>query len=226
MKGGVRFYLAGAVALLTLAGCGRSFLHFGEERAAWRHQAEVSCLKSGAVKIGAGVVQMQPIEGPGMCGADFPLKVAMLGESTALGYADEPRPPAGIPNASGAQPRWPLNEPRYAPAAPVRPVQVAPVQSEPIQGGTCAGCLDRRRSSGPRPPRRPAGRCQFMLRAWRSPTIFPTMPYCRPAASRLLIRATLRLTTRRSISRRRSAPCPRSGRCAARTRRRRSCRRR
>jgi hypothetical protein len=135
MKGGVRFYFSGAVVLLTLAGCGRSFLHFGEERAAWRHQAEVSCLKSGAVKIGTGVAQMQPIEGPGMCGADFPLKVAVLGESTALGYADEPRPPAGIPNASGAQPRWPLNEPRYAPAAPVRPVQVAPVQSEPIQGG-------------------------------------------------------------------------------------------
>jgi len=135
MKGGVCFYFAGAVALLTLAGCGRSFLHFGEERAAWRHAAEVACLKSGAVKIGAGVVQMQPIEGPGMCGADFPLKVAVLGESTALGYADEPRPPAGIPNASDAQPRWPPSEPRYAPLAPVRPVQVAPVQSEPMQGG-------------------------------------------------------------------------------------------
>ncbi len=134
MKGGVCFTLAGAVALLALAGCGRSFLHFGEQRAAWRHEAEVTCLKSGALKVGAGVVQMQPIEGPGMCGVDFPLKVAMLGESPAMGYADEPRPPAGIPNAS-AQPRWPPSEPRYTPVAPVRPVQVAPVQSEPIQGG-------------------------------------------------------------------------------------------
>ena len=67
------------MVLLALAGCGRSFLQFGE-RAAWRHDAEVTCLKSGAVKIGVGVVQMQPIEGPGMCGADFPLKVALLGE--------------------------------------------------------------------------------------------------------------------------------------------------
>ena len=95
MKSGVRFYLAGTVVLLALAGCGRSFLH--GERAAWRHEAEVTCLKSGAVKLGAGVVQMQPIEGPGMCGADFPLKVAVLGESTAMSYADDLRPPASNP---------------------------------------------------------------------------------------------------------------------------------
>src|SRR5664280_3583801 len=103
MKRGVSCYLAGTVVLLALAGCGRSFLQ--GERASWRHEAEVTCLKSGAVKIGVGVVQMQPIEGPGMCGAEFPLKVALLGESgAAIGYGDDPRPPAGIPNAS--QPRW------------------------------------------------------------------------------------------------------------------------
>ena len=83
--------------LLALAGCGRGLLQYGE-RAPWRHQAEVTCLKSGAVKIGTGVVQIQPIEGPGMCGADFPLKVAALGESSAIGYADDLRPPGAIPN--------------------------------------------------------------------------------------------------------------------------------
>lgn len=124
MKCGVRTYLAGTVLLLALAGCGRSFLH--GERAAWRHEAEVACLKSGAVKVGVGVEQMQPIEGPGMCGADFPLKVALLGEGTAMGYADELRPPASIPNGSYDQPRWPASEPRYAPPAPV---QVAPIQN-------------------------------------------------------------------------------------------------
>jgi extensin-like protein len=124
MKSAVRFYLAGTVVLLALAGCGRSF--FQGERAAWRHEAEVTCLKSGAVKLGAGVVQMQPIEGPGMCGADFPLKVVLLGESTAMSYADDLRPPEAIPNASSAQPRWPASEPRYAPPAPV---QSAPIQS-------------------------------------------------------------------------------------------------
>ena len=129
MKGGVRFYLAGTVVLLALAGCGRSFLQFGE-RPAWRHEAEVACLKSGAVKLGVGIVEMKPIEGPGMCGADFPLKVALLGENSAMGYADDLRPPAGIPNARPAQPNWPPSEQRYyMPAAPVRPVQSAPIQS-------------------------------------------------------------------------------------------------
>src|SRR5450830_913403 len=134
MKGGVRFYLAGSVMLLALAGCGRSLLQYGE-RASWRHEAEVTCLKSGGVKIGTGVVQIQPIEGPGMCGADFPLKVAALGESSAVGYADELRPPAAIPNASSAQmPSWPVNEPRYARPAPVQPVQVQPMQAQPMGG--------------------------------------------------------------------------------------------
>jgi hypothetical protein len=120
------------VMLLALAGCGRSFLQTGE-RASWRHQAEVECLKSGAVKFGAGVVQISPIEGPGMCGADFPFKVAALGQSSAVGYADELRPPGAIPNQSSAQmPNWPASQPRYAPPAPVQPVQVQPVQTQPM----------------------------------------------------------------------------------------------
>ena len=129
MKGGVGFYLVGAGVLLALAGCGRSFM--SGERAPWRHQAEVECLKSGAVKIGAGVVQIEPIEGPGMCGADFPLKVAALGESSpAIGYADDLRPPGSIPKNSAQMPRWPINEPQYAPPASVPSVQSAPM---PVQ---------------------------------------------------------------------------------------------
>ena len=125
MKRGVVSYLGGALLLLALAGCGRSFLHFGE-RASWRHEAEVKCLQSGDVKLGAGVVRIDPIEGPGMCGADFPLKVSLLGEGgAAMGYGDDLRPPASIPIAS--QPPWPPSEPRYMPPPPV--------QSEPIQNG-------------------------------------------------------------------------------------------
>ncbi len=139
MKGGPRFYLAGSLLLLALAGCGRSMLQYGE-RASWRHEAEVECLKSGSVKIGTGVVQIQPIEGPGMCGADFPLKVSALGASSMIGYADELRPPGAIPNVSSAQmPRWPANEPRYANPAPVQPVQVQPVQSQPVQNQPAQG---------------------------------------------------------------------------------------
>jgi len=128
MKGGVGLYLVGAGVLVALAGCGRSFM-IGE-REPWRHEAEVSCMKSGVVKLGAGVVRMEPIEGPGMCGADFPLKVAALGESNqAIGYADDLRPPGAIPNASAQMPNWPVSEPRYAPPSTVAPVQVEPMPS-------------------------------------------------------------------------------------------------
>jgi hypothetical protein len=128
MWGSARFTVGGLLVLLALAGCGRSFLSSGE-RASWRHDAEVSCMKSGQVKIGAGVEQMKPIEGPGVCGADFPLKVALLGEnSSALGYGDDLRPPGNIPGA--AQPNWPPSEDRYySRTAPPQPVQQAPIQN-------------------------------------------------------------------------------------------------
>ena len=109
MTRGVRLYLVGSLVLFALAGCGRFFF---AEREPWRREAEVQCLKSGAVKEGVAIVRADAINGPGICGADFPLKVAALGESSAFGYADELRPPAPIPNGS---PRWPLAEPRSAP---------------------------------------------------------------------------------------------------------------
>lgn len=128
MKGGVGLYFAGAGVLLALAGCGRGFM--SGERAPWRHQAEVACMKSGAVKVGTGVVQIEPIEGPGMCGADFPLKVAALGESSpAISYSDDLRPPGSIPANSAQMPRWPINEPRYAPPAPVGSTSVQSAQT-------------------------------------------------------------------------------------------------
>src|SRR3990167_2052641 len=111
MTRGFRLYLVGSVVLVALAGCGRGFFQFGE-REAGRQEAEGQCLKSGSVKETSALVRISPIEGPGMCGADFPLKVAALGESSALGYADEVlRPPGGIPNAGrpAAQPRWPIS---------------------------------------------------------------------------------------------------------------------
>jgi hypothetical protein len=59
---------------------------------------------------------VRAIDGPGICGTDFPLKVAALGESALIGYAEVLRPPGGIPNVgTSSQPRWPVNEPRYEP---------------------------------------------------------------------------------------------------------------
>src|SRR5258708_11859317 len=98
MVRGVRWPLIGSVVLGlvgVLAGCSGRFL---AEREPWRHEAEVACINSGAVKEGAGKVRIQAINGPGMCGADFPLKVSALGDSTTLGYLDELRPPAGLPH--------------------------------------------------------------------------------------------------------------------------------
>jgi hypothetical protein len=101
--------------LLALAGCGGGIMQFGAERAAWRHDAEAACMKSGAIKENAGVVQISPIEGPGMCGADFPLKVAALGVgSVAMSYGDQVRPPGAVPSAS--MPRWPVNDSYYPPS--------------------------------------------------------------------------------------------------------------
>ncbi|WOH67663.1 extensin family protein [Bradyrhizobium sp. BWA-3-5] len=105
MTRGVRLYLVGSFVLVSLAGCGRGFFQ-SAEREPWRAEAELACLKSGAVKESPEVVRIEPISGPGVCGAEYPLKVAALGENTAsFGFADESlRPPGNI----GNQPRWPI----------------------------------------------------------------------------------------------------------------------
>jgi hypothetical protein len=109
MRRGLGFSFVGLAFLGTLAGCGRSFLYM-EEREPWRHEAEVQCLKSGAVKEGPALVRISPIDGPGMCGADFPLKVAALGENPAMAFADDVRPPGAIPKPGTSQPRWPVSQ--------------------------------------------------------------------------------------------------------------------
>jgi len=111
MARGVRLYLVGSFVLVSLAGCGRGFFQ-SAEREPWRAEAEIACLKSGAVKEKAELVRIDPISGPGVCGAEFPLKVAALGESSGgFGFADELRPPGSI----GNQPRWPISQPPAPP---------------------------------------------------------------------------------------------------------------
>ena len=111
MTRGVRLYLVGSFVLVSLAGCGRGFFQ-SAEREPWRAEAEVACLKSGAVKESPELVRIDPISGPGVCGAEFPLKVAALGEGNgSFGFADDLRPPGII----GNQPRWPV---RSRPAPP------------------------------------------------------------------------------------------------------------
>jgi Extensin-like protein C-terminus len=117
MTRGVRLYLVGSIVLVSLAGCGRGF--FSEEREAWRTEAEIACLKSGAVRENAELVRISPISGPGVCGAEFPLRVGAIGETGGtFGFADEDlRPPAPI----GNQPRWPIGQPPPQPQYYPRP---------------------------------------------------------------------------------------------------------
>ena len=167
MTRGVRLYLVGSFVLVSLAGCGRGFFQ-SAEREPWRAEAELACLKSGAVKESAELVRIDPISGPGVCGAEYPLKVAALGENiTSFGFADESlRPPGNI----GNQPRWPITR---APAA-------APPQGN--YQGNYQGSYPaiRRRGSRPMPRRRTArSRCPRRASPRRRMT-----PICRPRARR------------------------------------------
>ncbi len=146
MAGKVRIaYLAmvGAAALAALAGCGRNYLF--EAREPWRREAEAACLKSGAIRESQVLVRTEPIDGPGMCGADYPLKVAALGESAALSYTGSVRPPATIPSGFSAAARAPsavqshANSRRDKPVASVDPTYMRAAgpaastpQSEPL----------------------------------------------------------------------------------------------
>jgi hypothetical protein len=133
MTRGVRWYLVGSfvlVALIALAGCSHFML---AEREPWRHDAEIACLNSGAVKESPARVRISAISGPGMCGADYPLRVSALGESGPLGYSDEaPVPPGAIPNGSMPQ-RWPVTQPSAAPSSGVSSQQLPPLQPRASQ---------------------------------------------------------------------------------------------
>ena len=219
MTHGVRLYLVGSLVLVSLAGCGRGFFQ-SAEREPWRAEAEVACLKSGAVKESAELVRIDPISGPGVCGAEYPLKVAALGDNiTSFGFADESlRPPGTI----GNQPRWPITR---APAA-------APPQGNyrgNYQGnsqGSYSGNypnpappgsrpMPRRRTARSRCPRRASPRrrmtsiCRPKARRNRAAAIWPHRPIRRATVTRRLLLRRIRSHPIRH--RRQHQPCRGSG---------------
>ena len=131
MSRGVLCSLFGALAgagLITLAGC--STQYFVGEREAWRGEAEAACLNSGAAREGPDRVRISSISGPGMCGADYPLRVSALGEGAPLAYDDEPmRPPGSIPDGSLPQ-SWPTIQSNALPP-PSQPQFAQPQYSAP-----------------------------------------------------------------------------------------------
>jgi hypothetical protein len=130
---------AGLALFVGLAGCAG---HFLAQREPWRKDAEIACLKSGAIKESGTIVRVEPINGPGMCGADFPFKIAALGDSAMLGYSGEMRPPGDVPNAG--QQRWPVGTDTFTPAPPParndpRYVPSQRLSNEPAYGARNAG---------------------------------------------------------------------------------------
>ncbi|KAF0231449.1 MAG: extensin family [Beijerinckiaceae bacterium] len=82
---------------VLISGCG--FARF-EPREPWRAEAEAACMRSGIVKQSAYIRPTKPIDGPGPCGSDLPLKVAAFqndSQSVALALAS-----TGATNASFA----------------------------------------------------------------------------------------------------------------------------
>jgi Extensin-like protein C-terminus len=150
MTRGVRKYLVSSVvlvALIAVAGCSHYLM---AEREPWRHDAEIACLNSGAVQESAARVRIASIDGPGVCGADYPLRVSALGERSPLGYTDEPvRPPGAIPDAALPQ-RWPVVQSTALP-----PLQQGAPQTGAPQYGQPKYSQPQYNASRPVPP--PAG---------------------------------------------------------------------
>ena len=88
--------------------------------------------KTGTVKEGAGIVRVKAIRGPGMCGADYPLRVSALGESMTLGYAGEVHAPPGGHHRASLRER-PLGSIRH----PQVTGSVAPVAVKPAATLAC-----------------------------------------------------------------------------------------
>jgi hypothetical protein len=93
----------GCGLLFALSAC--SHVTF-DEREPWRQEAEMVCMQSGTVKQGAAVATVKAIDGPGVCGIAYPLRVTALGETALTSYAEEAMPlpaSAGMPaNTIGA----------------------------------------------------------------------------------------------------------------------------
>lgn len=76
--------LAAGIGVL-LSGCG--FVKM-EPREPWRAEAESACMRSGIIKQSSYIRPSKPIDGPGPCGTDLPLKVsAFQNDSSSVALA-------------------------------------------------------------------------------------------------------------------------------------------
>jgi hypothetical protein len=120
------------IALIALAGCSH---YLFAERESWRRDAEIACLNTGVVKETPQRVRISAISGPGICGMDYPLRIAALGDSPPLAYDDAPpRPPGAVPGGSISQDVPPLVSQAWPDALSRKtpPIASQPIVTQPI----------------------------------------------------------------------------------------------
>ena len=173
MTRGVRWYLVSSLVLgafIALAGCSHYML---AEREPWRHEAELACLNSGAVKESPARVRISAVNGAGACGIEYPIKVSALGgDGPPLAYDEDAiRPPGSIPDrgyaaALARRPALPAAPSTQAHCrhctAPSRPIPsrdtvAAPRHRNSIRG-TRSPASRCRSAAQPRP--QPGSRCR------------------------------------------------------------------
>lgn len=86
-----RVAIFAAVAALTAAGLSACGGLRREKRAEWRAQAEIACIKSGKLRETPYVKISRSIDGPGVCGAQYPVKVSALANAVPQNVADSGR---------------------------------------------------------------------------------------------------------------------------------------
>lgn len=91
-----RLLLAMTALGVILTGC--SFMR-AEPREPWRAEAELACMRSGIVKQSSYIRPTKPIDGPGPCGSDLPLKVSAFEndpKAVAMALASTSAPQSGF----------------------------------------------------------------------------------------------------------------------------------
>jgi len=80
----VLFSMVAAGLSAAMGGCGSMRR---EQRPEWRNQAELACMKSGKVRETPYARISKSIDGPGICGANYPMKVSALATPVARDVA-------------------------------------------------------------------------------------------------------------------------------------------
>src|SRR5262249_1473400 len=135
----VRLWIFGAIAgaaLIALAGCGHNF--YDGEREAWRREAELACLNSGAIKESPARVRISAISGPGVAGAAVPRGVRRGGGGGPPGSPGGAGPPPAALSSGSAPQHWPVVQSstvppsaRSGPAPEYEPPSAAAPQGRP-----------------------------------------------------------------------------------------------